>query len=119
MLGSRRSESGHSQVADVDVSEGRGRKRVVVTFLLPLLVLGTGCSAGRGSLHPPRSWHRKYPPGSDPSTIGTDFRKVPPGRTIPPAGLGVDLVQGESDAKRDASATTASAWQTTRTQARD
>jgi hypothetical protein len=71
---------------------GQGWDRAVLIALLALL--GAGCTHGRFAGRPSKDL------GSTP-TIGTDFHSVPPGQTIPPAGFGVDLVRGESDAKKD------------------
>jgi hypothetical protein len=85
---SRRSVGPRQQVRPC----GQGWDRAVLIALLALL--GAGCTHGRFAGRPSKDL------GSTP-TIGTDFHSVPPGQTIPPAGLGVDLVRGESDAKKD------------------
>jgi hypothetical protein len=84
--------------------QGRPRSQVRERALLVALLalLGNGCSPDRVA-----GRHSKVQ-GSTP-TIGTDFRSVSPGQTIPPAGLGVDLVQGESASKKDASTVKATA----------
>src|SRR4051794_8422134 len=66
-------------------SHRRGRARLVAILTL--------ISAGR-------SGQRKgtmRPPSYATPTIGVDHRSAPRGQTIPPAGLGVDLVRRRSD----------------------
>jgi hypothetical protein len=55
-----------------------------VTLAALFATLLSGCA--RDALRPPRA------PGS---TIGSDRWTVPPGRTIPPPSLGVDLVRAD------------------------
>ena len=64
-------------------ARGRAAIRAV---LLSLCVLPAGCSQGRMEI---RGEER-------PSTLGTDRATVPPGQTITPPSLGVDLVSGPS-----------------------
>jgi hypothetical protein len=71
---------------------------LILTLVLASALMTVGCSAGR-------RWGSRDRVGSDPSTLGTDFHSVPAGRTIPPAGLGVDLVRRDRSpaARRDVS----------------
>ena len=61
----------------------------------PILVLALGLT-GCGNTSRPGLFRRR-PAGPEPSgaTIGHDFRSWPAGTTIPPAGLGVDLVRSQ------------------------
>lgn len=60
-----------------------------VLLLAFCAMVGSGCAQDRTRSRFPRA-------GQDSSTIATDRRTVPRGETIPPAGLGVDLVQSQS-----------------------
>jgi hypothetical protein len=72
-------------------SKSNRRRAFGVAFLA---LLGAGCANG------PPTVRRDM---GDQPTIGRNNGTAPRGRTIPPAGLGVDLVKGEPEAKGDAS----------------
>ena len=55
--------------------------------LAALVLIGLGCSAERGVRR------RTEPADSKPATLGSDFKEAPAGQTIPPAGIGVDMVR--------------------------
>jgi len=64
-------------------------RRNGVLLLAFCAMVGSGCAQDRTRGRFPRA-------GQDSSTIATDRRTIPRGETIPPAGLGVDLVQSPS-----------------------
>jgi hypothetical protein len=84
----------------------RVRARIARVALVALV--GVGCARTHGALRSGPYGPHPAPIGSTP-TIGTDLRAAPPGRSVPPAGLGVDLVRDETPAKRDPRAVTTSA----------
>jgi hypothetical protein len=65
----------------------RGRRTILVA-LVGLAV--SGCAPHRGL---GRRGDTMRPPSFANPTVGTDRRAVPRGQTIPPSGLGVDLVR--------------------------
>ncbi len=86
----RREEQGPSSAL-----QGHSSKRGALLAMLTVLGLITGCSFHRAA---DRSGEPGHPPHSPPQrrdqlpTIGTNPNTVPPGQTIPAAGLGVDLL---------------------------
>jgi hypothetical protein len=68
---------------------GRPHWRRSLPLLAILLGAADGCASHRAVTRPDAS-----PPFSRQrnATIGTDKASAPPGQTIPPAGLGVDLI---------------------------
>jgi hypothetical protein len=83
----------------------RVRDRIARVTLVALV--GAGCARPQGALRSGPYGPHPAPIGSTP-TIGTDLRAVPPGRTVPPAGLGVDLVKNPPGPRRDAGVVAAS-----------
>jgi len=92
------------------VCASRFPRGVVILLAVPVLLF-TGCSQDHAGVH--RGPFAPHPPsmGSTP-TIGADLHSVPPGQSIPPAGLGVDLVRDGSEAKHDGATITTNAWGT-------
>ncbi|MGZ3337773.1 MAG: hypothetical protein ACXVBV_20850 [Isosphaeraceae bacterium] len=86
----RREEQGPSSAL-----QRHSPKRGALLAMFTVLGLITGCSFHRAA---DRSGESVTPPHAPPQrrdqlpTIGTDTRTVPPGQTIPAAGLGVDLL---------------------------
>jgi hypothetical protein len=78
-----------------DAPEGQSPKRRTLLALLTAIGLSTGCSFHRAA---DRSGEPDHPPHPPPQrrdqlpTIGTDPSTVPAGQTIPPTGLGMDLM---------------------------
>ena len=91
----------------MDLRNGFGLMILAAALPLPF----SGCAAHRAE---GRRQGPMRPPGYDTPTIGTDRSTVPRGRTIPPAGLGVDLVRHPSGARADDALTTTSATDASR-----
>jgi hypothetical protein len=75
-------------------------------FLLAPALLALGCRGldGEGAGQPPWGYHRRasrIEPAA--ATIGRDLHSVPAGTTVPPSGLGVDLVKFEPQVPHHAS----------------
>jgi hypothetical protein len=84
---------------EVPLREFGGNDRRHRAVMACLIIWTTGCSHERGAGRRAQD---------DTPTLGTDFSSVPQGRTIPPAGLGVDLVNFVSEAGRGGSPPTTS-----------
>jgi len=88
-------------------ASGKGVHARIARVAMVALV-GVGCARPQGVLRSGPYGPHPAPIGSTP-TIGTDLRAVPPGRTVPPAGLGVDLIKKPPGPRRDARVVAASA----------
>jgi hypothetical protein len=75
-------------------SRGRYGQRAALLALITSVGLTTGCSSQK-VVGRPSSQAESLRPETDRvmkhATVATDPNTVPPGQTIPPAGLGVDL----------------------------
>jgi hypothetical protein len=67
-------------------SAGARRGWAVAVPLLTAAVCGVGCAGGQRRGCPPGPYQSDFP------TVGSDLKCAPRGITIPPPGLGVDLV---------------------------
>jgi hypothetical protein len=72
------------------MDEARARRRGRTISIVLLALAASGCASHRG---PGRRGDTMRPPSFAHPTVGADRRTIPRGRTIPPSGLGVDLVR--------------------------